>query len=237
MLSLFSGKLSVYLAPIMPFMVLLFVEVLRRTGWKKWMTWALVIPAALIVVAALASLLALSLFAGIPKVAEVLTTYSFLRSWTIKLAALLLLSGSVFALRSLLLKKNPSVSLVIFGASLLLAIYSASSILPKANDWIGYSNLCETIPPEASVSAVQVRRPGMMKVYLGREVTDYQKDFDAFYKAEVLDASSVSNTPSILVTRTKKLSSDKDLAAFVENNKHWTVGPYVAVSFNNNPQL
>ena len=237
MLSLFSGKLSVYLAPIMPFMTLLFVEVLRRTGWKKWMTWSLVIPAVLIGVAALASLLALSLFAGIPKVAEVLTTYSFLRSWTIKLAALLLLSGSVFALRFLLLKNNPSVSLVIFGASLLLAIYSASSILPKANDWIGYSNLCETIPSEASVSAVQVRRPGMMKVYLGREVTDYQKDFDAFYKAEVLDASSVSNTPSILVTRTKKLSSDKDLAAFVENNKHWTVGPYVAVSFNNNPQL
>ena len=150
---------------------------------------------------------------------------------------MLLLSGSVFALRSLLLKNNPSVSLVIFGASLLLAIYSASSILPKANDWIGYSNLCETIPPEASVSAVQVRRPGMMKVYLGREVTDYQKDFDAFYKAEVLDAPSGSNTPSILVTRTKKLSSDKDLASFVENNKHWTVGPYVAVSFNNIPQL
>ena len=45
MLSLFSGKLAVYLVPVMPFMVLLFIEVLKRTGWKRWMDWAVAVPA------------------------------------------------------------------------------------------------------------------------------------------------------------------------------------------------
>ncbi|MBO5634988.1 MAG: glycosyltransferase family 39 protein [Bacteroidales bacterium] len=231
MLSLFSGKLAIYLAPIMPFMVLLFVEVLRRTGWKKWMTWSLAVPVALVGILALAALGVLFFGDYIPKLAELTAPYSFIGSWTLKLATLLLLSGAVFCLYYLFSKKNPSVSLMFLGASLLLAVYSASSVLPQANDWIGYGNLCKTIPAEARVAAVQVRRPLPMKVYLGRELVDYQKDFQAFYEAEVAGMTS-SDKPLILVTRTKKLSSDEALAAFVENNPHWTVGPYIAVTYH-----
>lgn len=231
MLSLFSGKLAIYLAPIMPFMVLLFVEVLGRTGWKKWMTWSLAVPAALICLLALAALIALSFGKDIPRLAELMAPYSFISSWTLKLAALLLFSGAVFCLYYLFAKKVPSVSMMFLGASLLLAVYSASSVLPQANDWIGYGNLCKTIPADAHVAAVQIRRPLPMKVYLGREVTDYQKDFNAFLEAEVAGRTP-SDQPLVLVTRTKKLSSDEALGAFVENNPHWTVGPYIAVKYN-----
>ncbi len=230
MLSLFSGKLAIYLAPIMPFMVLLFVEVLGRTGWKKWMTWSLAVPAGLIGILALAAAFALAFGKNIPKLAELMAPYSFIGSWTLKLATLLLFSGAVFCLYYQFAKKDPSVSMMFLGASLLLAVYSASSVLPKANDWIGYGNLCQTIPRDADVAAVQIRRPLPMKVYLGREVTDYQKDFEAFYEAEILGRKP-SDKPLILVTRTKKLSSDEALEAFVKNNQHWTVGPYIAVTY------
>ena len=238
-LSLFSSKLAIYLIPVMPFMVLLFVEVLRRTGWKKWMTWALAVPVGFIAILAIAIFIGLCFRNSFPSLAEFIEPYSFLDSWTLKLALLLILSGMVFSLYYLLSKKNPSVALMFVGASMLLAGYTASSAIPKANDWIGYGNLCETIPSDAEVATVQIRRPLPMKVYLGREVTDYQKDFNAFKAAEI-DGREVSDDPLVLLTRTGKIGSDEDLAKFVENNNHWFVGPYCAVSYipeeDNNPQ-
>ena len=229
MLSLFSGKLAIYLTPIIPFLILLFVEVLKRGGWKKWMTWSLAVPIGLIALLALAAFCLLCFGTGIPKVSKVLAPYPFALSWTVKLAVFLLLSGFVLALRSLF-KNKPSVSLMFIGASMLLAAYTASSVLPKANDWIGYGNLCETIPSDAEVAAVQVRRPLPMKVYLGREVADYQKDFKAFHDSEITGRTA-SDPPLVLVTREKKLSSDKALQDFAESNRHWVVGPYMAVEY------
>ena len=223
----------------MPFMVLLFVEVLGRTRWQKWMTWSLAVPAGLVGIVSLAALLALCFGSRVPKLAELMSPYSFLGSWTVKMAALLLLLGMVLAIYNLFGRRSPSVALMFIGASMLLSVYSASSVLPKANDWIGYGNLCATIPSDASVAAVQVRRPLPMKVYLGREVVDYQKDFGAF-KATEIDGRQPSDGPLVLVTRTKKLASDAGLSAFVEENNHWFVGPYCAVSYipeeqSNNP--
>lgn len=238
MLSIFSSKLAIYLIPVMPFMVLLFVEVLRREGWTKWMTWALAVPVGFIAILAIAVLIGLCFRNSFPALAEFIEPYSFLDSWTLKLALLLILSGMVFSLYYLFSKKNRSVALMFVGASMLLAGYTASSAIPKANDWIGYGNLCETIPSDAEVATVQIRRPLPMKVYLGREVTDYQKDFNAFKEAEI-DGRKVSEGPLVLVTRTGKIGSDENLAIFVENNNHWFVGPYCAVSYipeDNNPQ-
>ena len=237
-LSLFSSKLAIYLIPVMPFMVLLFVEVLRRTGWKKWMSWALAVPVGFIAILAIAIFIGLCFRNSFPSLAEFIEPYSFLNSWTLKLALLLILSGMVFSLYYLLSKKNPSVALMFVGASMLLAGYTVSSAIPKANDWIGYGNLCETIPSDAEVATVRIRRPLPMKVYLGREVTDYQKDFKAFKESEI-DGREVSDGPLVLLTRTGKIGSDEDLAKFVENNNHWFVGPYCAISYipeDNNPQ-
>ena len=238
MLSLFSSKMAIYLAPIMPFMVMLFVEVLRRTGWKKWMTWSLAVPVGLMGIVALAVFIGLCLGDKIPALAGILSQFPFWRFWALKLATLVLLSGAVFSLYYLFRKKLPSISLIFIGASMLLTMYVAASRLSQANDWVGYGNLCETIPSDAEVATVRIRRARPMKVYLGREVSDYQNDFEKFKAAEV-DARTLSDGPLVLVTRTEKLAKDADLAAFVEGHDHWFVGPYCAVSYDpehNNPQ-
>jgi len=230
MLSLFSGKLAIYLAPVIPFMVALFVEVLKRTGWRKWMTWSLAIPVCLVILIAIAALIALCFGDRIPKLAELMAPYSFLGSWAVRLAVIFMLSGTVLALYSLI-KRKPGLSLTLLGVSMLLAVYCSSSKLPQANDWIGYGNLCETIPEKTEVAAVRVRRPLPMKVYLGRDVSDYQKDFQAFYEAEIKDRDA-SDGQLALVTRTGKLASDEALAAFVDNNPHWFTGPYCVVVYS-----
>ena len=228
MLSLFSAKLAIYLAPIMPFMVLLFVEVLKRTGWKKWMTWSLAVPAGLIGLMCIAALGVLWFGGGNPKLAELLSPYPFIRSGMVKFAIFLLLQGSVFGIY-FLVRKRPNLSVLSIASSMLLAVYVASSLIPQMNDWIGFGNLCKTISPEDRVATVQMRRPYPMKVYLGREIIDYQKDFEAFYNNEIKDRQP-SDQPLSLVTRTAKLKGDAALDSFVRENNHWFVGPYCVVS-------
>ena len=53
MLSSFSSKLPVYLVPMFPFVVYLFPLVSSRKGTRRWLVWAIAIPAAIISLAAL----------------------------------------------------------------------------------------------------------------------------------------------------------------------------------------
>ena len=227
MLSLFSGKLAVYLVPVMPFMVLLFIEVLKRTGWKKWMTWSLAAPCILLLVVALAVLGILVFGSGSGKVTDLVETYPFVRSGMVKFAMFLLIQGLALAIYYLY-RRRPNLSLIFIGSSIFLAGYAASSVMPQLNDWIGYGNLCKTISPEEQVATLYLRRPYPMKVYLGREVSDYQRDFDAFYDAEIEDRT-VGQGPLVLVTRGRFLESDGRLGEFAGSRSHWFVGPYCVV--------
>ena len=230
MMSAFSAKLAIYLVPIMPFMVLLFVEVLRRTGWKKWMTWSLAVPCILIVIISLAALGFLQFGPSDSRLAGMLGPYGFIRSRPVKFALFLLLLGSSFSLYHVF-KGRPNLSIISLGSSMLLTVYAASSMLPQANDWIGWSNLCKTIPQEDRVVTLYVRRPGPMKVYLGREVTDYQKDFEAFFNTEIASGKA-SDGPLVLVTRSSKMDGDKALKDFTGGYHHWFVGPYCVITYN-----
>ena len=227
MLSLFSGKLAVYLVPVMPFMVLLFIEVLKRTGWKKWMTWSLAVPCILLLVVALAVLGILLFGTGSGKPAELVSQYPFVRSGMVKFALFLLIQGLALALYYLY-RRRPNLSLIFIGSSILLAGYAASSVMPQLNDWIGYGNLCKTISPEEQVATLYLRRPYSMKVYLGKEVSDYQKDFDAFYDGEIRDRTA-GQGPLVLVTRGRYLDRDGRLGEFAGSRSHWFVGPYCVV--------
>ncbi len=227
MLSLFSGKLAVYLVPVMPFMVLLFIEVLKRTGWKKWMTWSLAVPCIILLVVALAVLGILVFGSGSGKVTDLVETYPFVRSGMVKFALFLLIQGLALALYYLY-RRRPNLSLIFIGSSILLAGYAASSVMPQLNDWIGYGNLCKTISPEEQVATLYLRRPYSMKVYLGKEVSDYQRDFDAFYDGEIKDRTAWQG-PLVLVTRGRYLDRDGRLGEFAGSRSHWFVGPYCVV--------
>ena len=229
MLSLFSGKLAIYLAPVMPFMVLLFVEVLRRVGWRRWMTWSLAIPAAVVAVLALGLLIVRCFGMGDARVSELFVDYPFLRSGPVWFAVGLLLAGHTLAL-CYLVRGRRDFAVIMMGTALLLAAYSASSVTPQLNDWIGWGNLCKTISPDETVATVYMRRPYPMKVYLGRDIHDYDKDFAAFHAAEV-EGRSPEDGSLVLVTRTKRLGRDAGLEAFAKANPHWFVGPYCLVSF------
>ena len=73
-----------------------------------------------------------------------------------------------------------------------------------------------------------------MKVYLGREVIDYQKDFNKFTVSEMVP-SKASGGSLTLVTRSSKMMKDEALKAFAEGNRHWFVGPYCLVSVEPEP--
>ena len=233
MLSAFSAKLAIYLSPVMPFMVLLFVEVLRRTGWKEWMTWSLAMPAGLMLLTALAVLWILFFCPSDSRLGAILGPYSFIRSGMVKFGVFLLIQGLGFALY-LLYRKRPGPAIISLGAFMLLSGYCASSVLPRVNDWIGWGNLCKTIPQEGRVATLYIRRPGPMKVYLGREVVDYQKDFNKFTESEMLPSEAYDG-PLTLVTRSSKMMKDEALKSFAEGNRHWFVGPYCLVSVEPEP--
>ena len=205
MLSLFSGKLAIYLSPIMPFMVLLFVEVLKRTGWKKWMTWSLAVPSALLAILAIAALGILFFGDGNSRLKELLEPYSFARSGMVKFALFLLFQGFALAMYYLW-KKRPNLSLT------RPLHHTHAHPLP-----------CGLRPP--------ARRERTSR----RDVADYQRDFSAFYEAEIKDRKT-SDGPLVLVTQSKRLDRDAALGEFAKTRNHWFVGPYCLVQVEGEPE-
>jgi 4-amino-4-deoxy-L-arabinose transferase and related glycosyltransferases of PMT family len=229
MLSCFSAKLAIYFSPVMPFMVLLFMELLKRTGWKKWMTWSLAVPVALLAVVMVAAICIRFLFAGSPRVAELLSTYHFLTSSMVTFALLIFAVGLILSLVNII-GKRWNMAILFVAMSILLGTYSASSAMPAINDWIGWGNLCETIPSGSGVATLYVKRAANMRVYLGREIEDYEKDFTSF-RESCVDSRNASDKPMVLVTKGTAIARDKELDAFVRGHSHMFVGPYCLVSF------
>jgi len=110
-------------------------------------------------------------------------------------------------------------------SSLLLGVYSASSLMPRINDYLGYKNLCAEIPEETRVVTLNVHRPDNMDVYLGREIFDYGKDADAFIAAE-MDGDTPKNGPMSLIVKTSKIQNDTRLVSLQEKYTVAYVGEY-----------
>ncbi|MBQ3881145.1 MAG: glycosyltransferase family 39 protein [Bacteroidales bacterium] len=228
MLSAFSSKLSIYLAPIFPFMVWLFPMALEKTGWKKWMGWSLGIPAGLLVLAGIAAVFVKIFMGSNPKITELLSQYSIAYSPLIWAAIVLITVGNIAALVSLFKKMPWNFAVFMMASSLLLAIYTGSSLMPRLNDYIGYKNLCSEIPEGKRVVTLNVHRPDNMDVYLGRGVTDYGKDYEAFLNEEFPSDGS-ERDPFILVVKGKTLKTRDDLR-FLEKYSAAYVGEYCILS-------
>lgn len=180
MLSCFSGKLSIYLAPIFPFAVYLIPLVTGRIGWWKPMDWLAAVPIGLFALAGfllVVSVLFVTLAperivlagvrsTGIPWASVV----SFLSGsgWLI-VAGIALAAGSVLAILALF-KGWGICAAGPFAIGLLSCVLLASPLMPVINDYVGYGNLCRDIPEGETVYARKVYRPENMDVYLGREV-------------------------------------------------------------------
>ena len=230
MLSSFSSKLPVYLVPMFPFVVYLFPLVSSRKGTRRWLVWAIAIPAAIMSLAALVSMLVLAGIVNVNALVPELYEYNFAFSGATKIAAALLFIGNLLALWFLFRRRQWNLPVFMMGASLLLMIYAASGVLVKANPYMGYREVCQDVPEGTEVVTLFVHRPENMDVYLGRQIIDYEKNADAFLR-DASDSTALGGKTFTLVTTTERLDENDALRDFVYSSGTVTYsGPYCVVT-------
>lgn len=230
MLSSFSSKLPVYLVPMFPFVVYLFPLVSSRKGTRRWLVWAIAIPAAIMSLAALVSMLVLAGIVNVNALVPELYEYNFAFSGATKIAAALLFIGNLLALWFLFRRRQWNLPVFMMGASLLFMIYAASGVLVKANPYMGYREVCQDVPEGTEVVTLFVHRPENMDVYLGRQIIDYEKNADAFLR-DASDSTALGGKTFTLVTTTERLDGNDALRDFVYSSGTVTYsGPYCVVT-------
>lgn len=230
MLSSFSSKLPVYLVPMFPFVVYLFPLVSSRKGTRRWLVWAIAVPAAIMSLAALVSMLVLAGIVNVNALVPELYEYNFAFSGATKIAAALLFIGNLLALWFLFRRRQWNLPVFMMGASLLLMIYAASGVLVKANPYMGYREVCQDVPEGTEVVTLFVHRPENMDVYLGRQIVDYEKNADAFLR-DASDSTALGGKTFTLVTTTDRLDGNDALRDFVYSSGTVTYsGPYCVVT-------
>ena len=166
MLSCSSGKLPIYLLPVFPFVVYLLPLYVRRTGWRRWMDWAIALPAMVLALAALVLLVEPLFYDRIPALAP----YGFAKSPAFSLAGALVFCGAVLTAVLALRSGKETASIFPLGLSVHAFFIAIALVLPQANDFLGYRELCRDIPKDVPVYVREHNRPENMDVYLGREV-------------------------------------------------------------------
>ena len=201
MLSCFSAKLSIYLAPVFPFVIYLVPLYVDRCGWKRWMAWSVAVPAALLGIVGLALVALPFAWSRIPA----LEPYGFVRSPLVGVAGAVLLAGGLAGVREAFVAKSPQCTMAP-AVALLLTVLLLSPLVPRANDWIGYGGLCSEIPEGQTVYTRRVHRPENMDVYLGRDIVKLDKE-DAI-PADGVFVSKASLDDPALEGRVKKVHGE-----------------------------
>ena len=218
MLSCFSSKLAIYLAPIFPFAVYLWPAVLRRKGWNGWQTAAITIPSALAIVLGLAVAVFSFICMMMPKLPEFIS-FPFLKSPLVMLAGILLAFGGLKALQGRAKEREAWEKPVIAVSTvILLAVFLISFKLPAINDYIGYAGVCKLVPEEGTVYTLKVHRPENMDVYLGREIYDFGNDTESLL--------FLAPEEGTLIMPLKALGDSDALGTFVEDFDVQYCGPY-----------
>lgn len=229
MLSAFSSKLSIYLLPVLPFIAGLFPLVLERIGWRKWMGLAMSLTSGLVLAIALGAWTMRLFFRSWGPVDEFFTHYNFLADRVIWGGIAILGIGALIAFVWSLEGKRLDKTIFMLATSILMGIYIMGMDMPHINTFIGYGNLCREVPEGTEVATVRVSRPENMDYYLGRDVSDYGKDFDAFYKAEI-EGRTVADGPLTVIIGTSHLSKMPSAADFIRTHSHQVVGEYVIIN-------
>ena len=211
MLSCFSGKLAVYLAPTFPFFVYLAVLLLSHFRWNQWLALTLLLPA-VVFVAGLPALIVLGRMPGTEFLGQKLFYVA---------GGILTVSGGT-ALYFLYRKKSLNKTINVLALGLFCAVFVGGWDVPAINGELGYSGLCRKaveLSKEKNVSGycvLNVRRSENMDVYLHERVKEVTEE-------EVLD-NKYQNT--ILIISNKKIRSNKKLEEFVNGKEHYVIGRF-----------
>lgn len=224
MLSCFSSKLAIYLAPIFPFAVYLWPAAVRRRGWSGWQSAAIAFAAVLATLLGLGAALASLVCMIAPKLAE-LIGFTFIKSPLVLLGGAVLAFGGVKAFGFLSQDKSawekPVSSIAV---SLLAALMLISFKMPSINDYVGYGNLCKLVPESGQVYTLRVHRPENMDVYLGRDVYDFGGDFESFLLLAPKEGT--------LILPVKAFGESEELGAYLEDLTLEYCGPYAVCNLD-----
>ena len=229
MLSVFSSKLTIYLAPIFPFAVYLWPATLERRGWSGWQSAAIKFPAILAALIGIVIASASFMLLKIPRLAGSLSL-PFLDSVFIIAGGMVLAAGGIqaliFAAKDREAWEKPVLSVAV---GMLVAVLLISFKLPQINDYVGYGNLCKLVPESGQVYTLNVHRPENMDVYLGRDINDFGKDTEAF-----LNAAPSSGT---LIVPVKTVGESEKLSEYLKGMDAGYCGPYAVYKLKSAPDL
>ena len=215
MLSLFSSKLAVYLAPTFPFLVYLAASLLQRMPAAAWWQKGAVALPAVVWAAALPTVLLLRhrVESVVPDGAE----------WL--LAAGALTCSGVAAL--VLLCRDDSLHRAVgsVAAGVLITVFTLGFSLPELNVRLGYGTLCREAKQLLQANGWSncyvwnIRRAESMDVYLGRPVEE----------TSVKELCVGRCDDGVVMLPGRKLQSDARLRNFVSDRRCHEVGEYLIV--------
>lgn len=233
MLSAFSSKLAVYLLPIFPFLVYLFPLEVRWYTRKTWICVALAIPAAILALAGAAGIVFLT-FRGSIDALRIPESFSFIASPLVYLSLGVLLAGGIVSIRALFRTRSWQVPVIAMSVSMLLCVLPSSFLLPEANSFVGYGNLCRTAmemkaecnDPDMDYVTLEVSRSENMDTFLKADVCRFEDDADGYM------ASMGKLGPHILMVRTSCLTGHPGLESALSGYRSETAGDYTVVCVN-----
>lgn len=231
MLSAFSSKLSIYMLPIIPFMVYLFPEVERRTGWKKWMGWTLGAGAGILAVAGIGGLAALTIFKRSDLIASLLGDYSFALNSALPVVAFAVVAAlNILALVHLVKGRRYPVPTFLIATSMLLAAYILTPLVRETNKYTSYGTVCEGVPDDTKVVTLFMMHSENMDAYLGRSVTNYGKDVNKFASDNF--GSGDTQGKVTLLTRSERVETIPALKKIADKNTVFYSGPFCVITYD-----
>ncbi len=225
MLSAFSGKLAIYLTPILPFMAYLMPKFGKITDGRAitGKKAALLVVAAILAVGGI-GILAMSCATGRDLLAPmalrlaIVTPYIFCK--TILAIAATLAAGSIAAI-VVICRKGWVKGAIALGAAIYLAVLAAGVTIEPLNEFTAYEKVCrEAVKASDSdtYNTLYVRRPENMDVYLGCDVCDWKEDIDGFVAGD--------HRGEVLIVPTDLAISDTRLKEFLESREGTHVGEF-----------
>lgn len=221
MLSSFSSKLPIYLVPVFPFCFYLFPIVLDRIGERGWMRRSVGLFSIIFTVIGFAAALILLGATHIPAADDLLAEYPFAREVPVINGVILLTLSNALGAFFLFKRKVWNIPALLLGASLFLAVFSASAVVKDINPYIGYGAICAKVPDGTDVATVFLHRPENIDAYIGRQITDYGKEPE-----RLVEAVSASDKPLTIITRTSRLETIPELQKLFSNGTVLYSGPY-----------
>ena len=225
MLSAFSGKLAIYLTPIIPFMAYLMPRFAAESaglaeGWKRA---ALLVVAGILAVAGI-GLLFISRATGTDLLAPIALRLAlacpYIFCTTILAIAAVLAAGSIFAI-VVICRGGWVKGAIAMGVTMFLAVFAAGCTIEPLNEWTAYEKVCQEDASDTdcgTCNTLFVNRPENMDVYLGYEVTDFGEDVESFLQSD--------HRGEALIIDWQRAGSQIPLREYLESREGTQVGPF-----------